>query len=220
MSTAANEIQTGQHTDLARKRSSRAELLASRIEGGATLLANFAEGLSDTEWHTPVSKTDSRTVGVIVYHVANMYPIEVQVAQAIAGGNAITDVTWEAVAQINGKHASEQGDVTKAAARELLRKNSSEAVARRGQFHGRAVGHRGTIFAELRRTYDGAVRRRGPRSAAQLASPGAHSRSLGQVGPGRRLADSTKRNYAMRAALRINAASAAPTRGPSMGMGA
>ena len=109
MSTIANNIQTSQRADQVRKRSDRAELLAKRIEEGAGLLAAFAEGLSAAEWRTPVSKTDHRTVGVIVHHVANMYPIEVQAAQAIAGGNAITEVTW-AVAHINGKHAAEQAE--------------------------------------------------------------------------------------------------------------
>jgi hypothetical protein len=128
LSTTANEVQANEHSEHG-KRSRRAELLAKRIEEGATLLAAFAETLSDSDWSKPVSKTDHRTVGVIVHHVASMYPIEVQVAQAIAGGNAITDVTWGAVAQINGKHAAEQAGITKAAALQLLRKNSSDAAA-------------------------------------------------------------------------------------------
>ena len=108
--------------------SRRSELLASRIEEGAHGLATFAEGLSPVEWQTPVSATDRRTVGVIVHHVANMYPIEIEVARAVAAGNVITDVTWEAVAQINAQHAAENGEVTKSAALELLRKNSCAAA--------------------------------------------------------------------------------------------
>jgi hypothetical protein len=107
----------------------RAELLADRIEEGAAGLAAFAEGLSEAEWHTPVSRTDRRPVGVIVHHVASMYPIEVDVARAIASGKAVTDVTWEVVAQLNAKHAQDQTEVTKAAALELLRRNSREAAA-------------------------------------------------------------------------------------------
>jgi len=107
----------------------RAELLASRIEEGAAGLAAFAEGLSDAEWHMPMSATDRRTVGVIVHHVASMYPIEVGLAQTVAGGNAAQEVTWELVANINAKHAQEQAGVTRAAALELLRRNSREAAA-------------------------------------------------------------------------------------------
>ena len=109
--------------------SRRAELLADRIEEGAAGLAAFAEGLSEAEWRTPVSGTDRRPVGVIVHHVASMYPIEIDLARAIASGKAVTDVTWEVVAELNAKHAQEQAGVTKAAALELLRRNSREAAA-------------------------------------------------------------------------------------------
>lgn len=70
--------------------SRRAEVLAERIEQGAALLAGFVEELTEGEWRKPVSETDHRTIGVIVYPVAAVYPIEVDLAQAIAAGNAIT----------------------------------------------------------------------------------------------------------------------------------
>ena len=105
---------------------SRAEALAARVEKGAAELATFAEGLSDKEWRTPVR--DGRTVGVCVHHVASVYPIELHLAQGIASGNAITDVTWEAVADINAKHAAENANVSKADAVDLLRRNSKEAA--------------------------------------------------------------------------------------------
>ena len=105
----------------------RAEVLAARIEEGAALLGDFAEGLSEAEWNTRVR--DGRTVGVIVHHVASMYPIEVEVARAIAGGKAVEGVSWEDVADINAKHASEFATVNKAAALELLRRNSEAAAA-------------------------------------------------------------------------------------------
>ena len=50
-------------------------------------------------------------------------------ARAIANGKAVTDVTWEAVTQLNASHAREHAGVTKAAALELLRRNSHEAAA-------------------------------------------------------------------------------------------
>jgi len=107
----------------------RAEALADRILQGAAELAAFAEGLSDAEWRLPVTATDTRTIGVIVHHVANMYPIEVDAARTIASGKAIADVTWDVIAELNAKHAAEQTGVTKEAALELLRRNSSEAAA-------------------------------------------------------------------------------------------
>jgi hypothetical protein len=108
----------------------RADALADRIEEGAAGLAAFAEGLSEAEWRTPMSGgADRRPVGVIVHHVASVYPIEIDLARAIGSGKAVTDVTWDAVADMNGKHASDQAQVTKAAALELLRKNSRDAAA-------------------------------------------------------------------------------------------
>ena len=109
--------------------SRRGESLAARIEEGAAGLATFAAGLSDAEWHTPVSATDQRSVGVVVHHVASMYPIEIDLARAIASGKPISDVTLEVVAQLNAKHAQENAPVSKSAALELLRQNSREAAA-------------------------------------------------------------------------------------------
>jgi hypothetical protein len=110
--------------------SRRAEALAARIEEGAASLATFAEGLSDAEWRTPVGRDggDLRPVGVVVHHVASMYPIEIAAARAIASGWAVTQVTWERVAELSATHARDHADVTKAAALELLRRNSREAA--------------------------------------------------------------------------------------------
>jgi len=135
MNTIAKEIQTSKDfeqrkTQLKTTRTTgRAESLADRVEEGAAGLAVFAQGLSEEEWRTPVSERDGRSVGVIVHHVASMYPIEIDVARAVASGKAVTDVTWEVVAELNAKHAHDQAGVTKAAALELLRRNSREAAA-------------------------------------------------------------------------------------------
>ena len=109
--------------------SRRAELLADRIQQGATELAAFAEGLSEVDWLTKVSETDRRSIGVIVHHVASVYPIEVELARAIASGNAVLDVTWDVVAELNANHARERSGVTKAATLELLCCNSRETAA-------------------------------------------------------------------------------------------
>lgn len=113
--------------------SDRAEALAERIEQGALALLDFAEGLSDAEWRTVVPP-DGRTVGVIVHHVASVYPLEVDLARQMASGKAVSGVTWAAVAEMNAKHARDHADVTKEAALELLRTNSQQAVERVRQF--------------------------------------------------------------------------------------
>lgn len=106
----------------------RAEVLADRIEQGAAGLAEFVAGLSEAEWHTPVSATDWRSVGVVVHHVATVYPIEIELARAVASGKTVMDVTLEVIAKLNAQHAEEQKQVTKTATLELLRRNSREAA--------------------------------------------------------------------------------------------
>jgi hypothetical protein len=105
----------------------RSESLAARIEEGATALADFAKKLTDAQWKTVVPK-DGRTVGVTVHHVASMYPIEMGVVSSVAGGKAVTDVTWDVVADINATHAKENANVSKQAALDLLAKNSKAAA--------------------------------------------------------------------------------------------
>ena len=108
----------------------RSALLADRIEEGAALLAAFAEELSEKEWRTPVSDTNRRSVGLIVHHVASVYAIEIDLARAIASGKAVTDVTWDAVAELNANHAHEHAEATKATALELLRRNITRYAKR------------------------------------------------------------------------------------------
>jgi hypothetical protein len=91
--------------------SHRSDALADRLEQGARALAKFASALSDTEWHSRVPK-DGRKVGVVVHHVATMYPLEIQLAQKLAGGEPVAGVTWDAVHEINAKHAQEHDGVT------------------------------------------------------------------------------------------------------------
>jgi DinB superfamily len=106
----------------------RAQALADRLEQGARALAAFAAGLTEDEWQTRIPR-DGRKVGVVVHHVATMYPLEVQLAQLLAGGNPVTGVTWEAVNEINASHAREYDAVTKEAALDLLQRNSAAAAA-------------------------------------------------------------------------------------------
>ena len=107
--------------------SKRAEALAQRIEQGAKGLADFAQQLTDAQWQT-VLPPDGRKVGVIVHHVASVYPIEVHLATMVASGNAVTGVTWDVVADMNAKHAHEHAATGKQEALDLLRRNSHTAA--------------------------------------------------------------------------------------------
>ena len=106
----------------------RSEALATRLENGATALAAFAATLSEGEWQIRLPR-DGRKVGVVVHHVASMYPIEVQLASLLAAGQPITGVTWDAVDTINRDHARENDNVAKEAALALLKTNSAAAAA-------------------------------------------------------------------------------------------
>jgi len=108
--------------------SQRANALADRLEQGAQALAAFATSLTEAEWTTRVPH-DGRTIGVTVHHVASIYPLEIELAQAIAAGNPVAGVSWDDVHALNAKHAQDNAAITKDAALDLLRANSAAAAA-------------------------------------------------------------------------------------------
>jgi hypothetical protein len=107
---------------------SRSEALAARLETGAASLAALGAALSEREWQTRLPH-DGRRVGVVVHHVASMYPIEIQLAQSLAAGQPIAAVTWDVVHKINHDHAEENDGTTKEATLALLATNSAAAAA-------------------------------------------------------------------------------------------
>ena len=107
--------------------STRAAALADRIELGAHALASFAEGLSDAEWRMVVPP-DGRQAGVMVHHVASMYPIELDLARTIGSGKAVTGLSWGDVAKLNAAHAHEHATVGKRETLDLLRRNARAAA--------------------------------------------------------------------------------------------
>jgi hypothetical protein len=106
----------------------RANGLADRLEEGARALRTFASSLTPAEWQLRLPG-DGRTVGVVVHHVASVYPIEIQLAQSLAAGTPVTGVTWEVIHAMNARHAEENGAVTTTVALDLLRQNSAAAAA-------------------------------------------------------------------------------------------
>ena len=106
----------------------RSEALATRLENGAAVLAAFAATLSEAQWQIRLPM-DERKVGVVIHHVASMYPIEIQLARLLAAGQPITDVTWDTVHAINRDHARENDFVGKEGALALLKTNSAAAAA-------------------------------------------------------------------------------------------
>lgn len=107
---------------------SRASALADRLEHGARALISFASDLTDADWATRLPQ-DGRKVGVIVHHVASVYPIEIELAQTLASGKPVVGVTMDDVHKMNAAHARDNDAVTKGAALELLRSSSATAAA-------------------------------------------------------------------------------------------
>ena len=108
--------------------SQRTNALADRLEEGARALADFASTLKDSEWQTRVPK-DGRKIGVIVHHVASVYPLEIQLAKTLAAGKPVVGVNWDAVNDMNATHAQENDAVTKEETLDLLKRNSETAAA-------------------------------------------------------------------------------------------
>ncbi len=106
----------------------RAELLAERLEQGANALLALAQSLNESEWQTRLPH-DGRKVGVVIHHVATVYPIEIQLAQTVGGGSPIAGVQPSDIDTMNAQHAIEFESVTKSIAIDLLRRNSAAAAA-------------------------------------------------------------------------------------------
>lgn len=105
----------------------RAEVLASTLEEGANALATLAATLTPAEWQTRLPG-DGRKVGVVVHHVASVYPLEIELARKLAAGGALTDVTWDSVHEMNAAHAREHDAVAPEETLALLRRNAAAAA--------------------------------------------------------------------------------------------
>ena len=114
--------------------------LARRLELGALALEAFASSLTEFEWQSRIPG-DGRKIGVVVHHVATVYPIEIQLAQTLAKGQAIEGVTWDFVNKMNAAHAKEFEGVSKEDTLELLRKNSAAAASAIRAFNDDELDH-------------------------------------------------------------------------------
>jgi hypothetical protein len=113
----------------------RSGQLATRLEAGARALIDFARPLTTEQWRLAVPG-DGRAVGVIVHHVATVYPLEIQLARMVAAGTPIVGVTWATVHDMNAAHAVDHRGATKEEALALLEENSAaaaEAIRRLGE---------------------------------------------------------------------------------------
>ena len=107
--------------------SQRTNALVDALEEGARALAAFASTLTEQDWQTRLPH-DGRKIGVIVHHVATVYPLEIHFARTVADGKP-GPITGAAVNEMNAIHAKENDAVTKEETLELLADNSAAAAA-------------------------------------------------------------------------------------------
>lgn len=114
--------------DLRETMSNRSDDLAVRLEAGAQALIDFAGGLTPAEWDLPMPK-DGRTLGVIIHHVASVYPVEIELAMTLASGRAISGVVPADIDAMNAGHARMHARATQEETLGLLLVNSATAAA-------------------------------------------------------------------------------------------
>jgi hypothetical protein len=107
--------------------SKRSYELARRLELGALALEDFASSLTEFEWQSRVPG-DGRKIGVLVHHVASVYPLEIELAQTVAKGEAVEGLTMDVIHNMNADHAKKFDGITKAEVVELLKQNSAAAA--------------------------------------------------------------------------------------------
>jgi hypothetical protein len=106
----------------------RAQALADRLIHGADALIVTARGLTETEWRMPLPG-DGRTVGVVIHHVASVYPVEIQLARTVGQGTTISGLVPADIDAMNAAHAQDHDNATKEETLALLRRHSAEAAA-------------------------------------------------------------------------------------------
>lgn len=107
--------------------SKRSYELARRLEQGALALEAFASSLTEFEWQSRLPH-DGRKIGVVVHHVASVYPLEIELAQTVAKGLTVEGLTMEVISKMNTDHAKKFEGVTKEQAIQLLKENSTAAA--------------------------------------------------------------------------------------------
>ena len=108
-----------------------AQLLA-QVEEATAVVTAVVEGCSEEAWETAVAEED-RTVGVVLHHIAYVYPFVVDGACQLARGEGVPTVSYDDIHALNHQHAEAQADVDPAATLALLKRNTQAAHAQIGQ---------------------------------------------------------------------------------------
>jgi hypothetical protein len=98
--------------------------LVARFTGFKNEFIAFVDNCSDEDWQKMCSG-EGWTVGVVAHHVAAGHFGAIDLARMIVAGEAMPEITMEAIDQMNAQHAKEHANCTTEEVLGLLRKNGS-----------------------------------------------------------------------------------------------
>ena len=104
--------------------SQRTKELVARLTGFNNEFIAFVDNCSDEEWRK-VCSGEGWTVGVVAHHVAAGHFGAIDFIRMIVAGEAMPEITMEAIDQMNAQHANEHANCTKEEVLGLLRENGS-----------------------------------------------------------------------------------------------
>ena len=108
--------------------SQRAKDLAGRFTAFNNDMISLVENCSDEDWQK-VTSGEKWSIGVVAHHVAAGHYGVLEWAKMILGGETLPELTWDAIDQMNAKHAKDHANCTKSEVIGLLKQNGS-AIAR------------------------------------------------------------------------------------------
>jgi len=104
--------------------SQRAKEIAARFIAFNKEMITFVDNCSDEEWRK-VCSGEGWTVGVVAHHVAAGHFGAIDFVRMIVAGEAMPEITMEAIDQMNAQHAKEHANCTREEVLGLLRENGS-----------------------------------------------------------------------------------------------
>jgi hypothetical protein len=104
--------------------SKKANTLAEKFTTFNNEMLAFVDNCSDEDWRK-VCSGEGWTVGVVAHHVAAGHFGAIDFVRMLVAGEAMPEVTMEAIDQMNAQHAKEHANCTRAEVLGLLRENGS-----------------------------------------------------------------------------------------------
>jgi uncharacterized damage-inducible protein DinB len=107
--------------------SERAQALAEQFEDANRELISTVERCSEAEWRAQTA-AEGWSVAVTAHHIAGGHEAVAGLAQGLATGQGLPDITSQMLDEMNAEHAREYAACTKEETVELLRRNGQTAA--------------------------------------------------------------------------------------------